>query len=234
MEDIAPALLELLQKRFREKIAADPRIRAMYKKITDGQATYADAEEYAYFVGDVLAKVFGENLSSAVLPDGKMYYNIAEKVLKPMLEENHMVVSGATEVVQKILNQKAGLGLKAQTVAANADRIQGLMDKVSNAEIYDDVAWVLDEPVRNFSMSVVDDTLRENVEFHGNAGLSPVIVRRTRGKSCKWCANLAGVYTYPVISREVYQRHENCRCTVEYDPKDGRRKRQNVHTKEWS
>lgn len=48
MEDIAPTLLELLKKRFSEKIAMNPRIRALYKKIQGGSATYADAETYAY------------------------------------------------------------------------------------------------------------------------------------------------------------------------------------------
>lgn len=234
MVDITPGLLELLQTRFSERIAVNPKIRALYKKIEDGKATYADAEDYAYLIGEALAQVFRDNLSSAVLPDGRMYYNIAERVLETMLGENHRIISAATEIVQNSLNKSAGLGIKAQMVAVNQDRIKGLVDKVSESEVFDDVAWALDEPVKNFSVSVVDDMLRENVEFQGKAGLSPVVIRRTKGKSCKWCASLAGEYQYPVINRDVYRRHENCRCTVEFDPKDGRNRRQNVHSKTWT
>lgn len=234
MVDITPSLLELLQTRFSEKIAVNPRIRALYKKIEDGKATYADAEDYAYLIGEALAQVFQDNLSSAVLPDGRMYYNIAERILGTMLGENHRIVSEATEIVQNFLNKSADLGIKAQMVAVNQDRIKGLVDKISESEVFDDVAWALNEPVKNFSVSVVDDMLRENVEFQGKAGLSPVVVRRATWKCCDWCAKLEGTYTYPVINKDVYRRHERCRCTVEFDPKDGRKSRQNVHTREWT
>lgn len=234
MEDVTPALLEILQKRFSEKIAVNPRIRALYKKIEEGKATYVDAEDYAHLIGEVLTQVFRENLSSAVLPNGKMYYNIADRILGTMLGEDHRIVSEATEIVQNFLNKSADLGIKTQLAAVNQDRIKGLVDKVSEADVFDDVAWVLDEPVKNFSVSVVDDILRENVEFQGEAGLSPVVVRKATWKCCEWCSKLEGEYTYPVINRDVYRRHERCRCTVEFDPKDGRRGRQNVHSKVWT
>ena len=229
MEDIAPALLELLRKRFSELVAVNPKIRALYKRIQEGGATYADAEEYAWLVGGALSKTFGENLSSAVLPDGRMYYNIADRVLRPLLEEDHGLISDAAVMVQASLNEKAGIGIKAQTVAVNTNRIQGILDKVSDAPVFDDVAWVLDAPVKNFSQAVVDGTIRENINFQGRAGLQPKIIRKAERKCCAWCSDLAGEYDYPDVPEDVYRRHENCRCTVEYDPGGGRR--QNVHTK---
>ena len=234
MEDIAPQLLEQLKKRFSESIAANPKIRALYKRIEAGEATYTDAEEYAYLIGQALSHTFGNYLSSDILPDGRMYFNIAERVIRPLLEEDHAIISEAAAMVQTFLNQQAGLGLKAQTVAVNADRIKGIIDKVSDAEVFDDVAWVLDEPVKNFSMNVVDETLKANVNFQGRSGLTPKIIRKSERKCCDWCAQLAGEYDYPDVPDEVYQRHERCRCTVEYDPADGKRKRQNVHTKKWT
>lgn len=233
MEDVAPALLELLKKRFSEKIAVNPKIRALHKKITDGGGTYADAEEYARMIGQALAQTLGENLSSAVLPGGKMYYNIAEKVLLPMLKENHTIVADAAEIVQRSLNQRAGLGIAAQKIQVNERKIKGIINKVADAEDFDKVAWVLEEPVKNYSMGVVMDTIRANVDFQGKSGLTPVVVRRATSKCCEWCANLEGEYKYPTIKNEVYKRHERCRCTVEFDPRDGRKGRQNVHTKSW-
>lgn len=232
MEDIAPHLLEALQKRFRERVAANPKIRAMLQKIERGAATYADADEYAWEIGRVLAEVFRENLSSAVLPDGRMYYNIADRVLRPLLAEDHEIVSKAAVAVQAALNQNANIGIKAQTVPVNEDRIYGIVNKVSEAGTFDNVAWVLDEPVKNFSMNVVDEVLQANVEFQGRAGLTPKVIRKAERKCCKWCSDLVGTYDYPV-DREIYRRHERCRCTVEFDPADGKRMRQNVYTKSW-
>lgn len=70
-----------------------------------------------------------------------------------------------------------------------------------------------------------------NVAMHGRAGLIPKIIRKAESKCCEWCSKLAGEYEYPEVPDEVYQRHERCRCTVDYDPGNG--KRQNVHTKQW-
>lgn len=234
MEDIAPGLLLRIRASFRQTMEEDSATQALLKKIEDGAATYRDAEAYALRIGEALSQALAKNLGADVLPDGRMYYNIADRVLRPMLEEDHQVISEATKLVQESLNRQAGIGLKAKTVAENQDRIQGIVDKVSGSESFDDVAWVMDEPVKNFSMNVVDEILRENVEFQGKAGLQPKVIRRAERKCCKWCSDLAGEYEYPDVPKDVYRRHENCRCTVEYDPADGKGKIQNVHSKKWT
>lgn len=233
MDDIAPGLLEILRAAFQKNLSSDAEGARLLKKIQSGGATYEDAGEYAEAVGGALAKAFQDNLSSAALPDGKLYWNIADRVLRPLLEEDHALVSDAAAKVQQALNQAAGIGLKAQTVPLNADRVDGILNRVADTEQYDDVAWVLDEPVRNFSHSIVDDSVRANAEFQNRVGLRPKIIRRTSGKCCEWCQRLAGTYEYPHnVPDDVYRRHERCRCVVEYDPGSG--KRQNVHTKQWT
>lgn len=231
VEDIAPALLEKLQKDFRERVKGDKKLQDLLKLINEGKATYIQAEELACKMGEVLSQTFGNCLSSATLPDGKMYYNIAQRVVAPMLREDHQLIAKATVQVQAALNKKAGIGLKPQTVAVDEDRVYGIVNKISEAEVFDDVAWMLGEPVVNFSQAVVDSILKANVDFQGKAGMTPKIFRKAERKCCKWCSNLAGEYDYPMVPDDVYRRHERCRCTVDYDPGDGRR--QNVHTKQW-
>lgn len=232
MEDIAPKLLEQLQEDFNARIKKNERLQSLLELVNTGKATYIQAEEAAYEMGVALSQSFGNCLSSAVLPDGKMYYNIAQRVVQPMLEGNHKLIVDVAEKVQTTLNQKAKLGLKAQTVGFSEDRAYGIVNKISEADVFDDVAWVLQDPVINFSQSIVDEILRENVRFQGRAGLTPKIIRKAERKCCKWCSALAGEYDYPDVPDDVYRRHGNCRCTVDYDPGDGRRK--NVHTQRWT
>lgn len=199
--------------------------------IREGSTSYADAQDYAYHVGKALSDAFTGNLSSAVLPGGKMTEELAEEIVRTLLEEGHGMVSDAAVIVQNALNSSAGIGLKAQRAALNESRINGIISRLVGAENFDDIAWILGDPVVNFSMAVADETLRRNVEFQGKAGLKPVLIRKAPRKCCEWCNNLAGVYEYPDVPDDVYRRHENCRCTVEYDPGTGRK--QNVHTKQW-
>lgn len=232
MEDIAPELLEVLKKRFEEKLASSERVAGFLDALVKGAAGYAEAGEYAYEVGSLLAEVFRENLSGAVLPDGKMYWNIAQRVIAPLLGEDHNRVSNFAVRVQDALNQAAGFGLKAQAVPLDEGRVSGILNRICAAVQYDDVAWMLDEPVRNFSQAVVDETLRKNAEFQWKAGLQPRIVRRAERGCCEWCSKLEGVYSYPDVPEDIYRRHERCRCVVEYDPGNGRR--QDVWTKQWT
>lgn len=232
MEDIAPELLNKIQSDFQNQFNKNDTVLSVYNKIRDGTATYNEANEFALEVGDILAKSFGKNISSDVLPDGKMYYNIAQRVLNPTLKNNYEIITDVTEQVQKLLNDGAKIGIKPLKPDLNQDRIDGIIYRVSEADKYDDVAWILDEPVRNFSQSIVDSSIRVNAEFHAKAGMRPVIVRKLAAGCCEWCANLAGTYEYPGgVPKDVYRRHQRCRCTVDYNPWNG--KVQNVHTKEW-
>lgn len=160
-----------------------------------------------------------------------MYYNIANRVITPTLTDNYNLVSDVTSEIQTSLNEAAGIGIKAVKPELNQDRIDGIINRISSEDNYDDVSWILDEPVKNFSQSIVDDFVKANAEFHAKAGLQPKIVRKLAGNCCKWCSRLAGTYTYPDVPKDVYRRHERCRCTVNYYPVDG--KIQNVHTKQW-
>lgn len=236
MEDIAPELLKKIQEDFRRDIETSVRIKNVLDKLGAGEATYQDAQVYAEKIGQALARAFKYNISTETLPDGRMYYNIAERVLAPMLEESYDEVANVAVKVQQGLNKKAGLGLKAKRAALNEDRVKGIVDKVSNAESFEDVQWVLDAPVENFCLHVVDETLKTNVEIHAKAGLNPRIIRKAESNCCKWCSQLEGEYLYDegTMPEDVFRRHERCRCLVTYDPADGSNRRQNVYTKKWT
>lgn len=222
-EDIAPGLLERIQQDFEATFQADAEIQAVYRAIESGTATYAQANEFAVRTGELLAQALGSHLSGDVLPDGRMYYNIAQRILTPTFRRNYELISGVTASVQEALNTAAGLGIKAQTPVFPQDRLDGIIDRVSSEEFFDDVSWILQEPVVNFSQSVVDDAVQSNAEFQTEAGLYAMIVRTLNGLGCPWCRALAGFYEYAEAPRDVFRRHDNCRCTVALETGKGPR-----------
>lgn len=228
-DDIVPALLKTINQQFDLKANQNNSLRILLRAAKNNKATYLDANKFAIEIGKILGDVLGDNISSAALPDGRMYYNIGQRILGSTLRKNHDLIVGFTDDVQRQLNKKAGIGLKVQTPVFNEDRVAGLVNRIDSEANFDDVAWMLKEPVVNFTQSVVDDAVKANVEFQAKAGLHPTLTRRVVGKGCKWCRNLAGVYEYPDVPADIYRRHENDRCTVEFDPGSG--KRQNVWSK---
>jgi len=232
MIDIVPALLDLIQRDFNNALSKNKKLKEIKEKIEEGKATYAQAYEYSKEVGTTLADVFSKHITSEQLPDGKMYYNIAERILNPTLSNNHKIVVQVSIEIQEQLNKSIGINLKGVKPKLNQFRIDSLINRIEKEEIFDNVAWILQEPVINFTQSVVDDTIKENVNFQGESGLYPKVVRSANyADACDWCKKMEGVYKYPTISDDVYTRHDRCRCTVEYYPGDVRR--QNVWTKEW-
>lgn len=232
MNDIALELLKKIQMDFDAAFDKSDVIKKLYAKIRDGTATYIDANEFAVEVGDILTRAYKRHISADVLPDGRMYYNIAERVIGTTMKGNYVLISSVASQIQEALNKAAKIGIKPVAPELNQDRIDGIVNKVSSAENYEDVEWVLDEPIKTFSQSIVDDSIRANAEFHAKAGMQPVIVRKIAGNCCEWCKAVAGTYKYPdEVPKDVYRRHQRCRCTVDYVPKNG--KVQNVHSKQW-
>jgi len=228
--DIVPELLENIKKDFNKNMRQSSRLKAISELIKNGNASYSDANEYAIEIGELLAKSFNRFLTVDALPDGRMYYNIAERILNETLSNNHYLVSSMAAEIQTELNKQAGMGIKGIQPTLKQDRIDGLINRISSEELFEEIQWILNEPIVIFSQSVVDDAIKENAEFHVKSGLYPTVTRTAVGRACDWCKSIAGVYKYPNVPDDVYKRHSNCRCTVEYNPTDS--KRVNVWTKE--
>lgn len=234
--DIVPELLDKIKKDFFKAAESNAELERLLLLLQNGEATFLDAHEFSTILGKLIAKSLKDNISSAVLPEGKMHYNIAERILNDILGTNHKMVSSYSDRVQTILNQKADIFLNSIKPKINQDRINGMINRLSHEENFDDVAWMIDEPVVNFSNNIVDKFIKANAEFQYKAGLSAKIIRTSTGNCCEWCDAIAGTYTYPNVPQDLYRRHKNCDCVVEYFPTKGSEnygKRQNSHTKKW-
>ena len=216
-EDITPSLLKAIQNDFQARIGSNQKIKSLTSKARDGTITYQEAHRYSIEVGNCLSKSFKNKLSSAVLPNGKMYYNIAKEIIENTLPVNYVMVSDIAVEAQIAVNKANGLGVKAVKAELDKSRLEGFINRLSEADVFDDVAWILGDPVVNFTQNVVTETVRKNAEFFEESGGRTSITRISVGKGCDWCDEKAGTYRYGEQPDDFFQQHENCRCMITFD-----------------
>lgn len=230
-DDIVPNLLELIQQQIEEKMKTDLEINKLIESISDVSNGYHNAYLFGAKTGKIVSEALQSNITIENLPNGKMYYNIASRILGTVLEKQYERMTDYSAHVQSVLNTDASIGIKSIKPKLNESKISGLVEILSRDEDFEKNKWALGEPVVNFSQTIVDDTIKANAEFHFNAGLTPKIIRTSSGNCCDWCNAVVGIYRYPEVPKDVYRRHKNCQCEVNYYPGDGRK--QNAHTKKW-
>jgi hypothetical protein len=223
-KDIVPGLLELIEKEFDDKTYNSAALKKAIQALSDKKATYQDVNEFAIEIGEILAQVLNTHITVETLPNGKIYFNIADRIMNSTMQKNYDLITGYAMDVQTELNNAAGLRLKGQKSKLNQSRIDGIVERLSTAEEFEEIKWILDEPIKNFSQSIVDDMVRTNAEFQAKAGLGPKIIRKPDRNPCDWCKSLVGEYDYNEVSdqgNDVFRRHDYCRCTVTFEPRRG-------------
>lgn len=234
MNNIADELLELLKNDYENEVSQNKTIQSILKKTKEGTADYTDSLKFAKEIGKCVEKAFSNNINDEVLPDSKMYYDLAKALVEPMCKESYKLIASHCAAVQTSLNKKANIGLRAMQPVYNSEKTEGIINYISSANIYSDREQSFLDSLSTNAKSVVDDSVKRNAEFHYQSGLSPKIIRTAVGKTCKWCQEVAGVYDYKDVKNtgnDVFRRHANCDCTVIYDPNDGSRTVQNVWNK---
>ncbi|MCI5674844.1 MAG: hypothetical protein MR314_01565 [Ezakiella sp.] len=93
-KDIVPELLQAIGDKFSDRTTKI--LKDKLQLISDKKATHKDSNELAIEVGNILADIFGEEINSDILPDGKMYYNIAKRLIEPSLKADHEIISRNT------------------------------------------------------------------------------------------------------------------------------------------
>lgn len=219
-EDIAPELIKSVNKDFEKNIDNDT-VKSLEEKAAQGKASYEDAYKYAEKIGEARSKALQGNVTPEALPDGKMYYNIADRLMNDSLSTDHDMVAEYAVKAQEAANRKAGIGLKAQKADLEQDRIDSFVNGLCGPEGFpiEEVAWKMGEPVVTHARTVVDSTIKKNAEFQHKAGIRATVTRKAAPRCCDWCTDLEGDYTYPNVPGEVFQRHDRCKCTVEYNGK---------------
>ena len=235
MEDIAPQLLKEIEDVFKTKVKKDSYISKFLLKVQKGNVNFEDMQLYSKKLGELLGNTFVDVLKEDVLPDGKLYWNIAERTILPMLNNNYDLVTKASVEVQKIIDVKDGIGLKAIVPKRPDERIKGILDNVTVDGIaFSETQKRMKENTVNITEHFFDEFIKKNSEFRYKAGMNPQIIRVLLGKNpCNFCKSLAGTYDYEKVKNtgnKVFIRHNECHCQVIYK-NNKQRYIQGVHTK---
>ena len=203
----------------------DEEIRALAKILGSNDATYEHLYRFADKTSKKAAKAF------KMITGDTLSIEEAEELIRPLLTAHADMIAQYAGITQAAINKVNEVPLQAVSVTPSKDRIDGILKKVCSGNL-EDTSYILSSGTISFAKAIIDETCRMNAEQQYKAGLTPVITRKTGpGGCCKWCQQWAGTWTYPDVPQEVYMRHRDCDCIVEY--KNGRMK-QNVHTKQWS
>ena len=126
-KDIVPGLLEDINKSLDRKTEESLVIKEKVLKLKNKKADHIDSNEFAQEIGEILSNSFRENITEDRLPDGKIYYNIADRVINPNLKNNYEIINAYAKDVQDILNKKANIGLGAVDAQFNQNRADGII-----------------------------------------------------------------------------------------------------------
>lgn len=136
--DVAPKLYESAEKLLKRGMALDPQIKNIKNKLKNKSATQSDAWKYADRVAHHAAVALKTILTPSNLPDGVLYWNVAERTVKPILELAYNVIASMTASVQEIVWKKQGIGLKPKVVTLSEDRINAFLNKLVSVGGVDD------------------------------------------------------------------------------------------------
>ena len=132
MKDVAPELLEKLNKTFGQKVAIDPQIRSYKKKLEAGKLTERDCALYIRKVVSIASASVTDVMKPKNLPDGKLYWNIAEAVLVPFLKN---VINQMNDIAVKTMkdsDRKKNINIKVKRIRYPEGQIQSYLNMVVN------------------------------------------------------------------------------------------------------
>lgn len=222
---MSPDLLDRSLRKYNKAVEGNPKLTKVYSKIANKTATYVDAKEFASLAGLNLADVTIEALVEA----GAITEEDALKLIPGLLKGNHDRVTRVTEGVQKIVNEKAGVGLQPANVRFDTDRANSLARHLAGLGDVSEREGSIRLDVENNSLSIVDTSIKLNAMIQLAVGLEPTIYREYDGvglhggkDACQWCLERAGTWTYQeAVDNGVFQRHPGCGCTITYTTEKG-------------
>lgn len=133
MKDIGLELQKSIETAFNERLAIDVVIKAIKLKVENGKATQRDVTMLCKRLGEIASKVLIENIKPEMMPNDKMYWNIAEKAIKPLLIKIHGIVNKVAAEVIMAEHKANGIHIKPIEPVFPKERIESLINNFVNA-----------------------------------------------------------------------------------------------------
>lgn len=227
MEDVAPELYSEIQKLYTQSVRSDSKIMGIVSKVKEGKGTQSDLRVMSERLGKHASDALKQVLKVDRLPDGKLYWNIAERTIKPTLEQMHSTVNAIASLEKRAEDIQHGIKLALKTGGDPSWRINEVMNFASNSVSQTELTNALTEPVKTTVLDFLDDFEKINAKTRAEAGIKQYVIREYDGVGlkagdCHWCIERAGTWTYQeAIDNGVFERHPGCGCSIEVVYEDG-------------
>lgn len=140
MSDIVPELYEKIYKEYEQQMKTHPGVVAFQRKFAKETATSEDASVYAADLGECAAAALDKYLTPKYLPDGKLYWNILERTVDPLMRDVFKRVTGAGAEVMRREDEAVGFHLNPVIPEYPAERVKALMESMLRRYETDDEA----------------------------------------------------------------------------------------------
>lgn len=211
-----------VQEEVTRRIAGDPLLIKLRRKIDSGTADFKDTAAYSNRAADIMSEIFARRLPEISLAE-------RETLCVELLHDRHTDINELLGRVQRSLDDAQGLHIAPQHAPFNAERAHQIGSSTADPTKPEETRQRrARSATATAARAMHDDYIRKNADFRSKAGLKCYINREAVPACCEWCTKIAGRFEYGEEPDDIYRRHDNCNCTVTYE---NGRQRQDVWSK---
>ena len=130
MSDIGQELYQEIKSEFQSALEKDGELARIQSRIDSEKAKLSDIYKYADRIGQIASGILIDCLAEDKLPEGILYWNIAQKTVKPLLESVHQLINEKAAAVQKYTDAAEGIRINSVTGTFPEDRVDDLIQKL--------------------------------------------------------------------------------------------------------
>ena len=131
MEDIVPKLYEDILLDFKSQVRKDKGIQKILKGNVDDNSQI-EMNYISMRLGDYVINSLRKYLKVENLPDGKLYWNIAQRTVKPLMYETYELINAMMFKVQEYENERDGIGIRPIKADFPEEIVDGIINKMVN------------------------------------------------------------------------------------------------------
>ena len=130
MEDIVPSLYKKIKEEFDTYIEKDIEIQEILNG-TNKEASFEDVSFLSGRLGRYASKSLKKYITKENMPEGRIYWNILERTIVPIMKEVHRIVNDLAVTVQLLEDKKQNIGIKPLRTQFNKERVDSIMNKIT-------------------------------------------------------------------------------------------------------